>query len=60
MYLSIYLSTGATPDASCSSTAAVERIWHIQDSQGHILAHIRQSRPLSSQDGTYKTVKARF
>jgi len=39
-------------------------VWHIQDSQGQILAmsdsqgqNIRQSRP---EYGTYKTVKARF
>jgi len=47
--------------------SAVERIWHMYDSQGRIhdranKARKRQSRPgsLSSTYGTYKTFKARF
>ena len=33
------------------------KLWHIQDSQGQILAHTRQLRPDSR---TYETVKARW
>jgi len=38
--------------------SAAERTWHIQDSQGQIPP--RSSLSLSSELGTYKTVKARF